>query len=212
MSSQAKSDRKVEDCTTGGRGSVFLEISMSLDGFIAGPDVNAAQPMGEGGERLHDWMFSGKTEREAQELQEALFATVGAVVIGRRTFDLGVGPWGENPTFHAPCFVLSRDAQATITKQGGTSYTFVTGGIQNAVAHARAAAGDKPVIVLGGAKTAQQCLRAGQLDEMRINLAPVLLGAGTPLFAHLGPEHVELERLSVSEAPGVTHLRFRVVR
>jgi dihydrofolate reductase len=131
--------------------------------------------------------------------------------MGRRTFDLGVGPWGENPTFHAPCFVLSRTAHATITKAGGTSYTFVTAGVESAVAQARAAAGNKRITVLGGANAAQHCLRAGLVDEIEFHLVPVLFGDGTRLFDHLGPEHIELERTAVSEAPGVTHLRFRVV-
>lgn len=192
--------------------NVVLEMSMSLDGFIAGPNIDMEQPMGEGGERLHEWMFSGKTEREADVDEEQAFKSTGAIVMGRRTFDLGVGPWGENPTFHAPCFVLSRDAHDTITKAGGTTYSFVTDGAQSAVAQARAAAGDKQIVVMGGANTAQQCLRAGLLEEIQIHLVPVLLGDGTRLFDQLDPEHIELDSTMVSTAPGVTHLRFRVVK
>ncbi len=200
--------------TTDGQGIVMLELSMSLDGFIAGPNVDVEQPMGDGGERLHHWMFSGKTEREADVDEEQTFTSSGAFVMGRRTFDLGVGPWGENPTFHAPCFVLSRDAHETIPKAGGTTYTFVTDGVESAVAQAKAAAGDKQIMVMGGANTAQQCLRAGLLDEILIHLVPVLFGDGTRLFDHLSPEpiEIELERTTVSEAHGVTHLRFRVVK
>jgi len=119
---------------------------------------------------------------------------------------------GTVGTFHAPCFVVSKDAQPTITKEGGTSYTFVTDGIESAVAQAKAAASGKDVMVMGGASTAQQCLRAGLLDEIQIHLAPVLLGDGTRLFDHLGTERIELERTRVIEAPDVTHLHFRVVR
>ncbi|MDQ3692081.1 MAG: dihydrofolate reductase family protein [Chloroflexota bacterium] len=197
--------------TTNERGIVVLEMSMSLDGLIAGPNVGRERPMGDGGERLHHWMFTGKTEREIEEFQTRSFQTTGAIVMGRRTFDLGVGPWGENPPFHAPCFVLSQVGQATITKAGGTTYTFVTDGIENVVAQARAAAGSKRIMVLGGANTAQQSPRAGLVDEIVIHLVPVLLGDGTRLFDHLGPEHLELEPTAVSEAPGVTHLRFRAV-
>jgi dihydrofolate reductase len=194
-------------------GKVFLDMSMSLDGFIAGPkDDNKPDRELEALEILHDWMFRGKTEREVEEWQEANFAPVGAIIIGRRTFDLGVGPWGDNPTFHAPCFVLSEDAQETIVKQGGTTYSFVTDGIESALEKAQAAAGSKDIRVLGGANAAQQYLKAGLLDELRLQLVPILLGEGIRLFEHVGSEQIELERTQVIEAPGVTHLTFRVVK
>ncbi|MDQ5825820.1 MAG: dihydrofolate reductase family protein [Chloroflexota bacterium] len=194
-------------------GKVFLDMSMSLDGFIAGPkdDDNPDREL-EALESLHDWMFSGKTEREAEEWQEAYFTTIGAIIMGRRTFDLGVGPWGDNPTFHATCFVLTKDARDKLVKQGGTTYTFVTDGIESALEKAQTAAGNKDIRVLGGANAAQQYLKAGLLDEIQIYLVPVLLGEGIRLFEHLGSEFVELERTQVIEAPGVTQLTFRVVK
>jgi dihydrofolate reductase len=186
---------------------------MSLDGFIAGPKDDGKPDRELAAlEILHDWMFSGKTEREAAAWQEANFKTVGAIIIGRRTFDLGVGPWGDNPTFHAPCFVLSNEAQEEIVMQGGTTYTFITEGIESALEKAQAAAGDRDVRVLGGANAAQQYLKAGLLDSVRLQLVPVLLGEGIRLFEHLGSEPIELERTQVIEAPGVTHLTFRVVK
>lgn len=158
--------------------------------------------MGDGGERLHDWMFLGQTGREA----------TGAIIMGRRTFDFGVVPWGYPPTFHAPSFVLSADAREEIVKEGGTTYTFVTDGIESALEQARAAAGGKNITVIGGANAAQQYIRAGLLDEMQIHLVPVLLGDGVRLFDHHGAGQVELERAEVIGAPGVTHLRFRAVK
>ncbi len=140
---------------------VILDMSMSLDGFIAGPNVDVGQPMGDGGERLHDWMFLGKTGREATAFEEEWFEATGAIIMGRRTFDVGVVPWGDNPTFHAPCFVLSANAREEIVKEGGTTYTFVTNGIEGALEQARAAAGGKNIIVMGGANAAQQYIRAG---------------------------------------------------
>ncbi len=193
-------------------GTVVLAMSMSLDGCIAGPNVGGEQPMGEGGELLHDWMFVGKTEREAAVFEEELFKTTGTIIMGRRTFDVGVEPWGDSPAFHAPCFVLSAAAQQKIVKEGGTTYTFVTDGIESALARARAAAGGKNVQVLGGANAAQQYIKAGLLDEIQIHLVPVLLGDGIRLFDHLGTKHIVLEQMSVIESPGVTHLTFRVVK
>lgn len=194
-------------------GKVFLDMSMSLDGFIAGPKYDDKPDRElEALEILHDWMFRGKTEREVEEWQEAHFATIGAIIIGRRTFDLGVGPWGDNPTFHAPCFVLSNDAQEEIVKQGGTTYTFVTDGIESTLEKAQAVAGDKDIRVLGGANAAQQYLKAGLLDEIQIRLVPVLLGEGIRLFEHLGSEQIALETTQVIDAAGVTHLTFRIVK
>ena len=119
---------------------------------------------------------------------------------------------GDNPTFHTPCFVLSATAQEKIVKEGGTTYTFVTDGIESALALARTAAGGKKITVMGGANAFQQYLKAGLLDEIQIHLVPVLLGEGIRLFDHLGPEYIELESTRVIESPGVTHLRFRVVK
>jgi len=202
-------------------GKVLLDISMSLDGFIAGPNDDPERPLGDGGQRLHDWVFGGKTERSGtsprtsttgsnREVMDESFKTTGAVIMGRRWFDIGEGPWGDNPPFQVPCFVLTHDAHEKLVK-GATTFTFVTDGIESALKQAQAAAGDKNVGV-GGANTAQQYLSAGLLDEIQIHLAPVLLGEGCRLFEHIGTEHIELERTRVIESPGVTHLWFRVVK
>jgi dihydrofolate reductase len=130
-------------------------------------------------------MFRGKTDNEAVEFQERLFKPIGAVVMGRRIFDLGVGPWGDNPVYHAPVFVLSHKPQEKVVKQGGTSYTFITDGAESALKQAKAAAGKKDIRVIGGASAIQQFIKAGWLDEIEIHLIPILLGEGTRLFDHL---------------------------
>jgi dihydrofolate reductase len=201
-------------------GLILLNMSMSLDGFIAGPDIDVDRPMGDGGERLHQWLFQGDSDRavaadgnspdgvDAQVARE--FSTApGAVVIGKRMFDVGVGLWGDTP-FPVPSFVLTHEAREPLVMKSAV-FTFVTDGIDSAVRQAQAVAGDKDVLVMGGAGIAQECLRAGILDEIQIQLVPVLLGAGTRLFDHLSPNHIELERTRLIESPHVTHLRFRVV-
>ena len=194
-------------------GKVILAMSMSLDGFIAGPkdDANPDRELAAL-DILHDWMFSGKTGPEAEEWEAASLRPAGAFIMGRRVFDLGVGPWGDNPTFHAPCFVLSHNAQETIVKQGGTSYTFITDGIESALEKARAAAGEKDIVLNGGANAAQQYIKAGLLDEINLHLVHILLAEGIPLFEKIGTEQIKLKKISMAEAPGVTHLRFRVMR
>ena len=202
-------------------GKVVLDISMSLDGFIAAPNDDPERPLGDGGQRLHDWVFGGKAERSGtsprtsatgsnREVMDESFKTTGAVIMGRRWFDIGEGPWGDNPPFQVPCFVLTHDAHEKLFK-GATTFTFVTDGIESALKQAQAAAGDKQVGV-GGANTAQQYLSAGLLDEIQIHLVPVLLGEGRRLFEHIGTEQIELETTRVISSPGVTHLKFRVVK
>ena len=192
-------------------GKVFADQSMSLDGFSAGPNVRMDNPMGDGGEALHEWMFhdGGKTGHRGEVLDD-LFGSTGAVVVGRRTFDLGETPWGDNPPFHRPVFVVTRRPKAMVTKQGGTTYTFVTDGLEAAVAQARATAGDRDVVILGGATILQQCLRAGLLSELRLHLVHILLGAGTSLFGGVSPATVALERTRLIDAEGVSHLTFRI--
>jgi dihydrofolate reductase len=194
-------------------GKVVLHMSMSLDGFVAGPNVGVDRPMGEGGERLHEWLStgSGSDPRDAEVAAEMFAtATTGAVVMGKRTFTVGEGPWGDDGTFGMPCFVLTHTRAETLVK-GATTFTFVTDGIDSALAQANAAAGDK-CINLMGANTAQQFLSAGLLDEIQINLIPILLGDGVRLFEHTATEHIELERTRVIESAGVTHLKFRVLK
>jgi dihydrofolate reductase len=193
-------------------GKVVFDISMSLDGLITGPNDSPAQPLGEGGERLHEWMFLPSGGPIRPEVDEERFKTIGAIVMGRRMFDVGEQAWGENPPFHLPVFVLTHDAKETLTKDGGTTYTFVTSGIETVLAQAKAAAGDKNVQVIGGANIAQQYLRASLLDEIHLHLVPVLLGEGIRLFDHLGTLPIELETTRVIESIGVTHLRFSVVK
>jgi dihydrofolate reductase len=207
---------------------LVAEISMSLDGFVAGPNQTLEQPLGEGGEKLHEWAFGLATFRERHGLeggednadsalvQESLDAT-GAVVMGRRMFSGGAGPWeddpnadgwwGDDPPFRVPVFVLTHHPRDTEVKQGGTSFTFVTGGIESALDQARAAAGEQDVALAGGASAVQQYLKAGLLDELQIHLAPVLLGEGVRLFDRLAP--AELEATRVIASPAVTHLTFR---
>jgi dihydrofolate reductase len=210
-----------------------LDISMSLDGFVAGPNQTFEQPLGDGGERLHDWVFRLASWREPHGLEggdadavdnevvtEGLRAT-GAVIMGRRMFSGGEGPWaddvnadgwwGDNPPFHVPVFVLTHHARETVVKDGGTSFTFVTDGVESALEQARAAAGDKDVSLAGGAKVAQEYLLAGLLDELQVHLVPVFLGGGARLFDGLGPK-IELESMRVIESDAVTHLKYRVVK
>lgn len=210
---------------------VILDISMSLDGYVAGPRPTLEQPLGEGGEQLHEWIVGlaawrerhgrsgGETNPSSEVVDEGL-ARTGAVVMGRRMFSGGEGAWeddpkadgwwGDVPPFRVPVFVLTHHAREPVPKQGGTTYTFVTEGVESAVEQARGAAGDKDVLVAGGANVAQQILSAGLLDEIQINLAPVLLGGGTRLLENL-PPGIHLEPTRVVDAPMVAHLRYRVV-
>ncbi|MGR6319954.1 dihydrofolate reductase family protein [Micromonospora soli] len=188
-------------------GTVVLYKSMSLDGFVAGPDIGAEHPMGKGGMRLHEWMFTDRPDPRDKEVIAATFASVGAVVVGKRTFDVGLPHWEDTP-YPAPTFVLTHQARDELAMKSAT-FTFVTDGIETALKSAQDAAEDKDVIVMG-AQTGRQFLRAGLLDEMQINLVPVVLGAGTRLLDDLG--HIELERTQVIASDAVTHLRFRVVK
>jgi dihydrofolate reductase len=205
-----------------------LDISMSLDGFVAGPNPTLEEPLGEGGEQLHEWVVATRSWRESHGrgggeegpdsdvLTEAI-AAAGATIMGRRMFSGGEGPWeddpnpdawwGDEPPFHHPVFVLTHHAREPVAKQGGTTYTFVTDGIESALEQARAAAGGKNVAIAGGANVAQQYLRAGLLDELQIHVAPVLLGGGVRLFE---AEQGTLELMRVLESPAVTHLRYRI--
>jgi len=214
-------------------GKLTFEVTMSLDGFIAGPNQTLEQPLGEGGERLHEWIYGLKNFRERHgleggetnadsELLEESMAGTGATLMGRRMFSGGAGPWeedpnadgwwGADPPFRMPVFVLTHHARETVTKQGGTSFTFVTDGIESALEEARAAAEEKDVAVAGGANVAQQYLNAGLLDELQIHVAPLLLGGGVRLFDNVDAERVRLEGTKAIESPPVTHLRYRVVK
>jgi dihydrofolate reductase len=210
-----------------------FDITMSLDGFIAGPTQTLEQPLGNGGERLHEWMvglatfrerhgLSGGTINADAEVVEESLSTTGAVLMGRRMFSGGEGPWeddlnaegwwGDDPPFRVPVFILTHHARETVSKQGGTTFTFVTDGIEAALEQARVAAGDKDVSVAGGASVVQQYLKAGLVDELQIHIAPLLLGDGVRLFDNLGAEQVELEGTTVIQSPAVTHVKYRIVK
>jgi dihydrofolate reductase len=201
-------------------GRVFVDISMSLNGFMTGPNDSVEAPLGEGGDRLHQWVYDlaswrrphglegGRTGADDDLMNEA-FERMGAVVMGRRMFDLAEEPWGDDPPFHAQAFVLTHRAREPLVKEGGTTFTFVTDGIERALELAKAAAGGKNVSIAGGANAIQQYLNAGLLDEMQIHIVPVLLGDGRRLFEDLGTEPIELEGTRVIDSKDVTHVRFR---
>ncbi len=208
-----------------------LELTMSVDGLIAGPNPTVESPLGEGGERLHEWLVglaafrerhggSGGERNADDELVKESLADVGAVVMGRRMFSGGEGHWeddpvadgwwGEDPPFHVPVFVLTHHARETVTKLGGTSYSFVPDGIEAALDRARAAAGDRNVSIAGGASVAQQYLNAGLVDEIQIHVAPMFLGDGVRLFGNLDAGQLEVAK--VVDSPSVTHIKYRVVK
>jgi dihydrofolate reductase len=208
----------------------IVALTMSLDGFIAGPNDGGEHPLGEGGMRLFDWYFTGDTPirhyqaagqrgiavppfklaaRNAAVFEE-LISTGGAVITGRRTYDIANGWGGNGPLPGLPLFIVTHTPPKQIPR-GESRYTFVTDGVESAVAQAKAVAGDKYVSLMGS-RVPQQCLRAGLLDEIQLHLVPVLLGGGVRLFDHLGAQNIELEPLQVIDGPGITHLRYRVVK
>ena len=193
---------------------VTCDLTISLDGFLAGPNQSMAEPLGEGGKLLPRWMFE-EAEANAAELEGILAA--GAFIMGRNMF-AGPGPgawdadwrgwWGEEPPYHAPVFVLTHHQREPLEMQGGTTFNFVTAGIEAALDQARNAAGGKDIAVAGGAQTVQQFLSAGLIDELRLHIAPVVLGAGERLFD--GVANLTLEPTEVRGSSLVTHVRYRV--
>jgi dihydrofolate reductase len=190
-------------------GKLIVELTMSLDGFISGPDVRVGQPLGLEGERLHEWLFSPDNEVDREATAE-IFDTSGAVLMGRRVFDTIEG-WGDEDPFGRPCFVVTHRAHEERVR-GATTYTFVTEGMTTALEQARAAAGEKDVTIMGGAHLAQQYVEAGLVDELRIHVAPVLFGGGTRLFDLTGISQIELELTRCTSSPKATHLRYAVAR
>jgi dihydrofolate reductase len=190
---------------------VVLDMTMSLDGFIAGPDDDVK-------ESLHNWLFNGATQsavsdyfhtsKESAPVFDHLAKTSGAIVAGRRTYDLTGGWNGSHPFLGLPMFVVSHDVPK-IVPQGSTPFTFVTDGVEDAIHQAKRAAGGKNVYLLGGASVAQQCINLGLVDEIMIHLVPILLCGGIRLFENLEQGYIQLEQTEVVKAPGVTHLRFR---
>ncbi|HWG08345.1 MAG TPA: dihydrofolate reductase family protein [Solirubrobacteraceae bacterium] len=206
-----------------------FSIAMSLDGFVAGPNQSEQDPLGEGGEQLHEWVFElaawrephgreGGVVNESTPIVEGAMTNVGATLMGRNMFGGGPGPWGtdpwqgwwgDDPPFHTPVFVLTHHAREPLQLQGGTTFHFVTDGISSALAQAERAAAGKDVALGGGADVAQQYLAAGLIDEMRLSVVPLLLGSGTRLFEDGAGAGLALEQVQAAQAPGVTHLVYR---
>jgi dihydrofolate reductase len=210
---------------------VRVQISVSLDGYAAGPNESHENPLGEGGEQLHDWMVALKAWRESHGMEggevnastpvvEESVSDVGAEIMGRGKFgppeggpwgdDPWRGWWGDDPPFHKPVFVLTHHEREPLTLSD-TTFTFVTDGIESALAQAKEAAGDEDVLLGGGADSINQYLAAGLVDEIELHVAPVLLGGGKRIFAGAGPD-LRLEELRAVEGPGVAHLKYRVVK
>ena len=208
---------------------VTCQISVSLDGFVAGPNQRPDNPLGEGGERLHDWVVAteswraqhGRTGGEPgadSEVVDEAIRNVGAYIMGRKMFGGGDGPWdeswkgwwGDDPPFHTPVYVLTHHPREPLPMEGGTTFHFVTDGIESALEQAKAAAGGKDVSIAGGARAIQQYLAAGLLEELYLHIAPVILGGGERLLDDVG--HPALEPVKVVASPAVTHVKYRVVR
>jgi dihydrofolate reductase len=206
---------------------VTCQISVSLDGYVAGPNQSPKDPLGEGGERLHEWAVVTEAWREQHgrrggernadsEVADEAFENVGAFIMGRKMFGGGDGPWddawigwwGEEPPFHAPVFVLTHHPREPVEMQGGTTFHFVTGGIEAALEQGRAAAGEKDVAIAGGASAINQYLAAGLLDELYLHIVPIVLGGGERLLEDVGDP--KLEPVKVVASPAVTHVKYRV--
>jgi dihydrofolate reductase len=208
-----------------------FQISMSADGFIAGPNPSERDPLGEGGMQLHEWAFKlaawrkphgreGGEVNASTEIVEQALENVGATIMGRNMFGGGPGAWGsdpwegwwdEDPPFHTPVFVLTHHEREPLEKDGGTTFFFVSDGIVSALEQAKEAAGAGDVSLGGGANIAQQYLAAGLIDELQLNVVPIVLGGGTRLFENLEDADVKLEQVRAIEAPGVTHLTYRIL-
>jgi dihydrofolate reductase len=198
---------------------VLAGITVSLDGYVTAPNDRRGAGLGDGGERLHHWVFGGPWTYEGprgtpapvdQQYLEGTFSSAGAWIVGRTMHDV-VDGWGDDPGFGVPVFVVTHRPHETVVK-GDTSFQFVTGGVHDALERARAAAGVRNVIVMGGADVLRQCLAAGMVDELTLTIAPVLLGAGKRLFDGMERTDLRFERAEVIESPFATHLRFRVGR
>jgi len=207
--------------------SVKCQISISLDGYVAGPNQSLENPIGEGGMRLHEWLFATASWRRQHGLEggepgpdsdvvDAAVADIGACIMGRNMFGGGDGPWdpawtgwwGEDPPFHVPVFVLTHHSREPLPMDGGTTFNFVSDGIRSALDQARSVAGDLDVSIAGGANAVQQFLAAGLLDELHLHIVPVILGAGERLLVNVGDP--KLEPVDVVASPAVTHIRYCV--
>jgi dihydrofolate reductase len=208
---------------------VTSHISISLDGFTAGPNQSPDEPLGEGGERLHEWIFPTESWRRMHGMEggepgadsdaaKEFSRNVGAYIMGRNMFGPGRGEWdeswtgwwGDDPPYHVPVFVLTHHPRDPVPMQGGTTFNFVTDGIEPALEQARAAAGEKDVLIAGGASAIRQYLAAGLLDELNLHIVPIVLGAGERLLEDVGDP--KLEPVEVVASPAVTHVKYRVAR
>ena len=206
---------------------VSSHIAISLDGFVAGPNQSLENPIGEGGMRLHQWMFvteswlaqegqGGGVRNADSEVLDELVKNVGAYIMGRKMFGGGAGPWdtswvgwwGDDPPYHVPVFVLTHHPRQSLSMRGGTTFNFVTDGFESALRLARTAAGAKDVVVAGGASTIRQYLKAGLLDELYLHIVPVILGAGERLLQDV--DDPTLEPVKVVDSPAVTHIKYRI--
>jgi dihydrofolate reductase len=206
-----------------------VTVTMSLDGFVAGPNQTERDPLGAGGEQLHQWLVSLKAFRETHggeesgevnastPIAEEILGNVGATIMGRNMFGGGPGPWsddpwegywGNNPPYHHPVFVLTHHPREPLELEGGTTFHFVTEGIDAALEQAKAVSGDKDVSIGGGANVVQQYLAAGLLDEIVLSVVPILLGGGARLFDDLGEPMPKLRQVEAVDAPGVVHIRY----
>jgi dihydrofolate reductase len=211
--------------------SFRFQVSVSLDGYLAGPNQSVENPLGVGGEQLHEWVVGLEAWRRQQGLEggevnastrviEEAQANVGATVMGRNMFGGEPGPWredpswkgwwGDDPPFHTPVFVLTHHPRERLEMEGGTTFIFVTDGIESAFEQARQAAGGRDVVLGGGASAIQQYLAVGLIDEFELHFVPVLLGDGERLLDNVG--NLSVEQVRAIEAPGVTHIKYRVLR
>jgi len=212
-------------------GKVRAIITTSLDGYVAGPNQTEEEPLGVGGEELHEWMFPLKAFRErhgreggevtaSSPVVEGWTENVGAMIMGRNMFGGGPGPWdeswkgwwGDDPPYHVPVFVLTHHEREPLEMEGDTTFYFVTEGIEAAMARAREAAGEADITVIGGAQAIQQSLAAGLVDELEISISPRLLGGGARLLDNVDGPDIKLEQLAAVEGDGVTHVTYRVVK
>jgi len=210
-------------------GKVTCQISISLDGFVAGPNQSLENPIGEGGMRLHDWVFAtaswrrlhgeeGGADGVDSDIADEMVQGVGAYIMGRKMFGGGSGPWdeewkgwwGDEPPYHTQVFVLSHHPRRPLSMKGGTTFKFVTDGITSALEQARFAAGDHDVSIAGGASTVRQYLAAGAIDELYLHIVPVILGAGERLLEDVGDP--VLEPIKVAGSPAVTHIKYRIAK